>query len=298
MQGSKWVALLVLAAAALYGAPAGAQLEDNLGAYTDDTAEGYLKPLQEAFGQSLNSNFFTTAAIPLTGFRARLEVRAMSVMFEDEDDFFDATTGGDFSPEQTVEAPTAVGPGGSVVVTGDGGTAYVFPGGFDLKSFTIGVPQLTIGGVAGTEAMIRWIAVDLGDSDFGELSLLGLGLRHSISQYMPAAPLDLAVAGYYQSFKIGDDFIDSKATSIGLQASKSLGVLVPYGGVAYDMSSMTVQYTATSGAEEREVELDMDSESTFHLTLGVGAQLGVVHLNASGELAQRMGFSVGAGIGF
>mgnify|MGYP001147825245 CR=1 FL=1 len=95
-----------------------------------------------------------------------------------------------------------------------------------------------------------------------------------------------------------EDFIDSKAYSVGLQASKNFGMLVPYGGLAYDMSSMTVQYTATSGAEEREVELDMDSESTFHLTLGVGAQLGVVHLNASGELAQRMGFSVGAGIGF
>lgn len=298
MRGWRWVGLLAVAGAVLYGAPAAAQLEDNLGAYTDDTAKGYLKPLQEAFGQALNSNFFTTAAIPTAGFRARLEVRAMSVMFKDEDDFFSATTGGDFTPEQTVEAPTAVGPGGSVVVTGDGGTAYVFPGGFDLKSFTIGVPQLTLGGVAGTEAMVRWIAVDLGDSDFGELSLLGLGVRHSISQYLVTPPLDLAVAGYYQTFSVGDDFIDSKAYSLGLQASKSFGALVPYGGLAYDMSSMTVQYTATSGAEDREVELDMDSDSTMHLTLGLGLQLGVLHLNASGELAKRTGFSVGAGFGF
>jgi hypothetical protein len=298
MRGCKWVALLAVAVAVMYGTPAGAQLEDNLGAYTDDTAKGYLKPLQEAFGQALNSNFFTTAAIPLSGFRARLEVRAMSVMFKDEDDFFNATTGGDFAPEQTVEAPTAVGPGESVVVPGDGGTAYVFPGGFDLKSFTLGVPQLTIGGVAGTEAMVRWVAVDLGDSDFGKLSLLGLGLRHSLSQHLAAPPLDLAVAGYYQTFSVGDDFIDSKAYSVGLQASKNFGMLVPYGGLAYDMSSMTVQYTATSGAEDREVELDMDSDSTLHLTLGLGLQLGVLHLNASGELAKRTGFSAGVGFGF
>lgn len=298
MRGCKWVALLAVAVVVLYGTPAGAQLEDNLGAYTDDTAKGYLMPLQEAFGQALNSNFFTTAAIPLTGFRARLEVRLMSVMFKDEDDFFTASTGGDFAPPQEVDAPTAVGPGGSVVVVGDGGTAYVFPGGFDLKSFTIAVPQLIIGDVAGTEAMVRWIAVDVGDSDFGKLSLLGLGVRHSLSQYLAAPPLDLALAGYYQTFSVGDDFIDSKAYSVGLQASKSFGMLVPYGGLAYDISSMTVQYTATSGAEDREVELDMDSDSTLHLTLGVGAQLGVVHLNASGELAKRTGFSVGAGIGF
>ncbi len=160
------------------------------------------------------------------------------------------------------------------------------------------MPQLIIGGVAGTEAMVRWVAVDLGDSDFGKLSLLGLGVRHSLSQYMMAPPLDLAVAGYYQTFSVGDDFIDSKAYSVGLQASKSFGMLVPYGGLAYDMSSMTVQYTVTSGAQDREVELDMDSDSTLHLTLGVGAQLGFIHLNASGELAKRTGFSVGVGFGF
>ena len=75
-------------------------------------------------------------------------------------------------------------------------------------------------------------------------------------------------------------------------------MLVPYGGLAYDMSSMTVKYSVTSGAEDRDVELDMDSDSTLHLTLGVGAQLGFIHLNASGELAKRTGFSVGAGFGF
>jgi hypothetical protein len=293
MRGWKWVGLLAVAVAVLYGTPVSAQLEDNLGAYTDETAKGYLKPLQEAFGQA-----FTTAAIPRAGFRARLEVRAMSVMFKNEDDFFKATTGGDFSPAQTKDAPTAVGPGGSVIVTGDGGTAYVFPGGFDLKSFTIGVPQLMVGGVAGTEAMLRWVAVDLGDSDLGKISLLGLGLRHSLTQYMPTAPLDLAVAGYYQTFKVGDDFIDSKATSLGLQASKSFGMLVPYGGIAYDMSSMSVTYTATNGAVDRDVKLDMDSSNAMHFTLGLGAQLGFLHINASGELAKRTGFSVGAGFGF
>ena len=77
--------LLLVAAAilasALAVAPAAAQLEDNLASYTDETAEGYLKPLAEAFGQTLNTGFFTSAAIPRDGFRVRLEVHAMSVFF-------------------------------------------------------------------------------------------------------------------------------------------------------------------------------------------------------------------------
>lgn len=288
-----FLALLVSSAAA----PALAQLEDNLSAYADETAKGYLMPLQEAFGQALNSNFYTSAHIPRTGLRFRVEIRAMSVLFKNADDTFTAATGGDFEPPQTVEAPTVVGSGQSVSVTGDGGTEFVFPGGFDLSSFTIGVPQITVGSLAGTEASARWIAFDTGDSEIGNVSLFGIGLRHSLSQYLVVPPLDLAAGVYYQKLKVGDDLIDAKAFSVGVQGSRSFGMLAPYAGLSFDTFAMNADYTATVGSESERIHLELDTRKTLHLSAGLGLDLGLVHLNVGGDLADRVGVNAGLAVG-
>jgi hypothetical protein len=290
--------LAILLTALVLAPPASAQLEDNLGAYTDETAEGYLKPLQEAFGQALNSNFFTNAAIPKVGYHARFEIRAMSVFFGSGDETFRAAAGGDFASQEEVDAPTVVGPTESVSVTDQGtGTTYVFPGGFDLSSLTIGVPQLTISAYA-TEAVLRWIAVDTGDAEIGDVKLFGLGVRHNVSQYFTNFPLDLAGAFYYQTFKLGDDLIDARSISFGLQGSKSFSVLRPFGGISFDTSSMDATYTSNTTGDDTEVTLQMDSERSLHLTAGAALDFGPVEVHLAGELAQRFGVSAGLGFGF
>jgi hypothetical protein len=288
-----FLAILVFCAAA----PALAQLEDNLSAYTDETAKGYLKPLQEAFGQALNSNFYTTAHIPRTGLRLRVEVRAMSVMFKNSDDRFRATTGGDFQPQQTVDAPTVVGPEQSVSVSGDGGTEFVFPGGFDLSSFTIAVPQITVGSFAGTEASLRWIAFDTGDAEIGNISLFGIGARHSLSQYLIAPPVDLAAGVYYQKLNVGDDLLKANSFTVGVQASRDFANFTPYGGLSLDTFALEANYTATAGAEDRDIHLDFGSKSSLHLSAGVGVNLGVVHLNVGGDISDRVGVNAGLAVG-
>ena len=276
-----------------------AQLEENLSSFTDETAQGYLKPLAEAFGQSLNTGFFTTASIPVTGFRVRLEVQAMSVFFSDSDDTFMGTTGGDFSPATEIEANTVVGPSNSVLVEGDGGTAYLFPGGFDLSSFTLAVPQLTIGSYMGTEATVRWIAVDTGDAEFGDIDLLGLGLRHNVSQYFTELPVDLAASAFYQTLNVGDDdLIDASAFSFGIQASKNFGILEPFGSLNLDSFSMTSEYTTNAGAaDEESIKVDFDNELDLHLLLGVGAHLGLLHVHVAGHISDRVGISGGLAFG-
>ncbi len=293
-----WVWLLAAIALAGLAAPASAQLEDNLAAYQDDMAEMYLKPLQEAFGQALNSNWFTTAYIPANGLNARFDIKAMSVLFKDDDDTFSATTGGDFSPEQTVDASTVVGSGEAVTVYGEGGTAFVFPGGFDISSFTLGVPQLTIGSFMGSEAMIRFFSLDTGDSEIGDISFFGIGVRHSISQYLVAPPADLAASITYQKLDVGDDLLNAKAFSLGVQGSKRFGGLTPFAGLSYDTISMDAHYDYDGNEGTEEIDLDMGTESGLHATLGLDWMLGPVHLNLSGELAKRSGLSAGFGLGF
>ena len=287
-----WVVLMAATAP-----PASAQLEENLSAYLGANAEGYLKPLQEAFGQALNSNFFTTAAVPAQGLHLRVDVKAMSVLFADGDDTFRAATAGDFSPAQTVDAPTVVGPTGAVTVEGDGGTQYVFPGGFDLSSFTLAVPQLTVGSVAGTEAVLRYFSVNTGDTEIGDVSFVGIGLRHSLSQHLVLPPVDLSASVVYQNLSVGEDLLDATAWSFGIQASRSLGTLVPYAGLSYDRISMHAKYTAEVGAESEQVDLDLSSAGSLHATVGLEWSMGPIHLNMSGELAQRSGVSAGVGVG-
>lgn len=282
--------------------PAQAEIDDQLSAYTNKNAEGYLAPLADAFGTSLNSGLFHSASIP-SGLRVSLEIKAMVVFFGDDDRTFRATTEGNFLPEQTVDAPTVVGPGGSVIVPGSGGTSYIFPGGFDLHRFGLLVPQLRVGSIMGTEALVRYFAIDTGDSDLGKLSLFGFGMRHSISQYLgPVPPLDIAAGFFWQSFKLGendtgDDLLSSSAFSIGVQASRNLGIFQPYAGLSMDYFSMDVEYDSEASGISKTIAFDYSSDTSARLTAGFSLNFLFLHLNTEYNIANQNSLSFGVALG-
>lgn len=285
----------------LVALPAAAQIEDQIAAYTGANAEGYLNPLALAIGANLNSGLFHSAHIPEGGLHVHLETPVMAVIFSDDDATFTAVTEGWFSPETTIEAPTVVGSGDAVTVENIGeGTTFSFPGGFDLNSFTLTVPQLRIGSFRGTEAVIRYFGLDVGDAEVGDIGLFGFGLRHSISQYLgPVPPVDLAAGFMYQSFELGDELLDAKAFSIGVQASRKLPMgfvsLEPYAGLSFDTFSMDVKYDDTEGAP---IELSFESESTAHLTMGLHVSAALVSLYGEYSIANQNGFALGMAFGF
>ncbi len=280
--------------------PASAQIEDAISAYTGANAEGYLEPLAQAIGANLNNALFHSAHVPEGGLHVSLELGLMAVLFSDDDGTFSATTEMGFSPETTVDnASTVVGPTGAIIVDGDGGTAFAFPGGFDLASFALAAPQLRIGSFKGTEALIRYMAFDTGDVEIGDVDLQGYGLRHSISQYFPGLPVDIAAGIMYQRFKLGDDLIDATAFSFGAQASMKLplvfATIEPYAGLSMDTFKMDVEYDDEDGDP---VSVKFDSRSTAHLTLGLHAQVTVVSLYGEYNIAEQSGFAFGMGFGF
>ena len=141
-----WSGVLVL----LLASPLSAQIDDNISAYTGKNAEGYLGPLVEAMGTCLNGGVYRSGNIPKAGLNIALEFPFVGLYFSDDDKHFMGTTEGGFSPETTTSVPTVVGPTGAVIVDGDGGTAFAFPGGFDIGSFALVAPQLRVGSVMGT----------------------------------------------------------------------------------------------------------------------------------------------------
>jgi hypothetical protein len=228
-----------------------------------------------------------------------VDVKAMSVFYQNDDDTYRAQTGQGFTPAQEVDASTVVGPEAATIVDGDNGTQYILPGGFNMTSLSIGVPQLTISGFKGTEATVRWVAFSVGDVEFGDISIFGLGVRHSISQYLDDFPLDLAAVASYHNTNAAGELLDATTFSIGGQGSiRLLNFLNAFGSLTYDSSSMTAQYTYDGGAGSEAVKVELPTATTLHATLGVGIEVLFFQLNLFGEMAHRPGASAGIGAAF
>jgi hypothetical protein len=298
---TRWLAavpLLVFLAAL----PASAQIETNLSAYTGENARGYLMPLKDAAGAALNSGSFRSAWIPGNGFTLDVEVKAMVVRFGDSDKTFTATTEEGFLPRTRVEAPTVVGSTEGVPVTGPAGNRTYLPGGLDLKSLALAAPQVTIGSLYGTQAVGRWIAFDTGDTEIGNLSLWGAGLRHSVSQYLPNPPLDLAVGFLYQHLRLGKELIRAHALTVSAEASRRFPgggtfSVEPYAGLSLDTFSMKTRYESDATAPPTKLDVDFGAKSGARVTGGIGLNLSVVHIYGEADLGSNTSYLVGLSLG-
>lgn len=291
--------VFVLAAVLALGlsATARADLSEKLGALTGENAKGYLGPLPDALSGTLNSAIFQTGKVPKQGITFTLGVHVMGVNFDDKDRTFVPTDPPGFTSSPSGQpVSTIIGDTKSVGVTGQGGTQFNYPGGFDVSTFTIGAPELTIGSVMGTRAVVRWFSAEIGKSDYGKLELFGIGGQHSLSQYFPAMPVDLAVGAFYQTFKLGDGLLDTKAFHVDVTGSKSFGILQPYAAIGYDTFKMDVDYNSTSNPGDH-ISVSMPDKSNAHFTVGAQASLAIVKLHAEFNAAANTGAAIGLSFG-
>ncbi len=273
------------------------EVEDLLAKYTSENGTGYMQPFANAFGANLNSGFFHNAYIPKKGFRMQIGLVTTLALIKDEDKVFSATTDDFFTPQTTIEAPTIFGSTEGVSVEGDGGTVYNFPGGLSVDMLPLAVPQATLGGLFGTEVLVRFFAADLGE-DVGKLDLLGLGARHSIDQYLPDNfPVSIAVAYYWQKLSL-ENFVENETSFIAAQASFRKGPLIIYGGPGYESSNMVISYTFESGDVSEEIVLDLESNNSLRFTAGLALQLGPLYINTDYNVGNQNILAAGLGFTF
>jgi hypothetical protein len=296
MHKSIFIKLLAVFVVVTVVLPAAAgDVEDFVSKYTGSNGEGYMQPLADAFGANLNSGLFHDARISKVRIHLYVGMEAMMATVGPDQKTFKARTE-NFSPEKTVDAPTLFGKNEPVTVDGTGGTVYTFPGGMNVKRFPIAVPQATVGGIAGTDLTVRWFALSSVE-DLGDIRLLGWGIRHSLSQYMPLLPIvDIAAGFYSQTFKVGD-IVDARATLISLQASVTKTVLVLYGGVGIESSKLKVSYEYNeAGAEPENVGFELKGGNKMRMTLGAGLNLPGVNVHAEYNVGTQSVLSAGFGI--
>ena len=302
-----WLVLASAVAMLLVASSAVAQVEDQLDNYSATNGEGYMQPLADGIGAGLNGGIWRGAYVPKEGFYIALEIPLVATFFSDDQRTFSYTpTDGDNTPtgEASLTVPTVVGDteGGIIPTTMPPEIAYA-PG-FDINSFALAVPQIRIGAFQGTEAVIRYIAVEAGDTEFGSSSLVGVGARHSISQWMgPDFPVDISAGFFWQSFQLGEDLIDATALTYGVQFGKrfpsGFAMIEPYATISYDTFEMDVTYDYET--EDREIEtidIAMESEAGMRFALGLKAQVGFVDVNGEYSFGEQSGFALGLGFAF
>lgn len=321
------------------------ELEETLSQVGSQYARLYLEPLSDGFGANMNTGWFHSARVG-SGRKVGLSVYAGFAVFgtlvRSSDQVFDLAYSGkvsvpveigseqitvslpaDFSVQQ---APTVLGEDnaatGTARVRVDTTFDYLgvaIPVAFDstFSIETVGglakvpvlpsaVPQIGIGGILGTEVLVRYFP-SITITDFGRVKLAGVGVRHSLSRYLPSSPVDVAVLLSWQHFAVDGTndvrLLELRTFAANLHVSASLGMLTFYGALQNERSDIDVEYVF----EGNEIETDIDpfviaysvrGSNTVRAVAGISLRAGPLRVSTDVGFGQVTVVSLGFGFGF
>lgn len=256
-------------------------VSDALSQISSTNVRGYVQPIVDGFGANLNSGLYHTPGLDRGGFHARFEIVGSGTLVGEAQRYYHATPPEPFdgAPVRTATILGGVG----ATVNGPGGVEYQFQNGqIRTDLFGLGTPQLTFGNLFGTEAIVRY-AVLPSIREFPRTSLVGYGLRHSISQYFPMLPFEATVGAFRQELNVGD-IIAVNSTNVALMVGKTVSLFTLYGGVQYESTVIDVDYTYTGygSTPDTKVHVSYSSDNVLRWTTGFG--LNVIGLNLSTDI--------------
>jgi len=273
-------------------------------------AEGYLAPLMQGFGINQNTAIYHSARIPSTRLYFSFGIKAMASKLGDEDKAFRVVEAVDLSDyldpgdpgygeqgQLVFEGPTVFGSEddtGSVTAYWHGIPVYQIEGItslVDMDYVLLATPELTVGGIAGLQATLRWLpTMTLGD--MGDLSYMGFGLAYGVSSLMPTLPFDASVGFFFQSLGIGES-LDTSANCFYAAVSKDFSLVTLYAGAAKESSNMDVKYTyVDENQDSYDIDFSMDGLQGGRGTLGATFNLGL-KVNAEVNFGKLTTFSAG-----
>jgi hypothetical protein len=269
-----------------------AQFEDRITKLLGTELTNYSTPLATMTGTYFNSGGYYSASVSkLFGFKVSLI--GMMIFIPDDQKTFKVNPYEGYNGEET--SATFFGEKGAAIA---GPTGFlVYPPGVNTSSIPAGIPQIAAS-TMGSEVMIRFLPT-IAVEDV-EANLFGFGLKHSISQYLPLVPVDIAVQFMYNKFSITSTDLDISTTNIAFNAhaSKSLGPLIVYGGLQYESSSMDLDFiyqgdAAFGTSPGDKINLSLDGDNSFRVTIGAAVKLAVLVINADYNIGSQSAFVAG-----
>lgn len=314
-------------------------LGETLEAVGEDYARLYVTPLVDAFGADINAGLFHSAQIGGTGILPGIDIyfgvklfgaqlddsdKTLSLLYVAEEDFRGPDGNTYRLPVQYEinDAPTVFGETEAGVVTAtvnervhpgpDGidntdddifvnetSQLDLLAGLVDTDIAPLAIPQITVGTFMGTDVSLRYLPA-LNVDDYGSVEFLGYGLRHSISQYIPLLPVDIAVGAMWQNMQI-DDTDDNQVfkaeTFAGfLSVSKTFGAATVYAGAQTESTTVDIAYSFESDGQRTDVAFEVDAANEMRFLGGVSFGLGPVTLNVDYSASEYNTISAGLGV--
>ena len=224
---------------------------------------------------------------------------------------------------------------------------------FDMPTGTgfgyVPAPEIkgAVGIIKDTELMLRYVPeVDIGD--YGTFSQYGFGAKHGINQWLPGGgllPVDISVMAGYTNQTVSSGFrltgedvivnenqtenpyasqpetwdgqkieIDTEAYTINALVGKTLPIISVYGGVGYEVSTMSIgtpgsyptieeneqgsQKPLTVATVDQPIDVSIDGKNGMHALAGFRLRFAIFHVSASYKLADYSTFNAGFGISF
>jgi len=289
-------------------------LGSTLGKVDAPYAKAYVAPVVNAFGMDMNSGLFHTADVGGTlpfGLSLYVGVQVGGTLVSGSDKTINLIyhdTVGVPATYDVTNAPTIFG-------SKKKGMAYVTPdnqlipadsvptiGGLVNTSIApLPIPQIGLGSLFGTDVMVRYLpSIKL--ANFGKVQLFGWGLRHSISQYIPLIPVDIAVQFGFQNLSIkdtsGSNVFKLSTFAANVEVSKTFAILTVYGGLQVESSKVDVSYIFTRSGLPQPIPISfsLDGQNKFRALLGLDLGLGLLNINADYSLGAVNAVTAGLGI--
>ncbi len=271
--------------------------QDQLSFLNETQVGNFMQPFATSLSEGLNSGSFYTASI--SSFPSfSISFRGMIMFVPSSQMTFTPTLPSGYKATNS-----------TATIWGDQGTIYTgpngyipYPNGLNQSNIPFAMPQIT-GSFMGTEVLIRYLPTVHVKND--DINYFGIGVRHSISQYIPLIPVDVAVGVLYNKLNYGS-YISGSTFAVNGEVSKTFGLFTAYGGLQYESSSFDLSYTIKGDPnngdptlrQDRNISASVSGADNIRFILGGSLKIGFLVINADYNLASQSLFSGGLSFEF
>jgi len=308
----KKIILISLLLSLVVGISWAESLTEKLERFGTENGEAYINPWVTAFGTSLNTGLYQSAKV-LKPFLFGVNINNMALFVPEEDQTFTLTSptinGINIWEDEELESATCFGDKGATVTFKDDIGRLLdpkLPNGADISTLPMFIPQVNMGLPFGNEIMLRGFPKMELQKDIGDFSFWGVGLKHSLDQYIPLVPIDLAVQAAYQQMSFAD-VIDIDSFAANMHISKKLLMWTLYGGVGYENTNMEVKFDGVSyDVDENgdiiivptEIKFDLEGENEYRATAGIRYSFLLAKIYADYTISKYQVLNLGVGLSF